>query len=92
MAFNARSLATIWSFPYGTESKKVTYYGYATADANATVIANGYFNDARSKLKVNDLIICMSVADGTGVPNVLRVSAVPATGNVTVANSFAAAA
>jgi hypothetical protein len=90
--FNKRSLAAFWSVPTGTANKCVNFYGYATEDANATVLTAGYFNDAREKLKVNDIIICMSVAAGTGVANILKVTAAPSTGNVTVADSFAAPA
>lgn len=90
MAFNIRSLALYFSAPYDT-NKQVNFYKYATKDAAATVTTAGYFNDARSKLKVNDVIECMAVAGGTGDHLVLRVTAAPATGNVTVAADTAAA-
>lgn len=92
MAFEARSLTAMWSSPYGTTGAKVTRYLYATGDANATVLAAGYFNNARAKLKVNDIIECVSVAGGVGVVNILKVTAAPASGNVTVADSFGAPA
>jgi hypothetical protein len=85
MAFNKRSLCLFNSTPYGTASKTVNWYGYATADAAATVVAAGYFNDARDKLKVNDVIMVMAVADGTGDWLLLKATAVPASGDVTVA-------
>jgi len=92
MAFDKRSLARFVTSPYGTASKSVGFFAYATADANATVLTAGYFNDARETLKVNDVIHCISVADGVGVANVLKVTAAPSSGNVTVASAFAAAA
>jgi hypothetical protein len=91
MAFNARSLCLFNSTPYGAASKTVNWYGYGTPDAAATVVAAGYFNGARDKLKVNDVIMAMTVADGVGDLLVLKATAVPASGDVTVAvNSEAA--
>lgn len=89
--FAARSLA-LFASSVVTPLKQVSWYTYATPDANATVLAAGYFNNAREKLKVNDVILCVSVANGVGVLNALTVTAVPATGNVTVDDSFAAPA
>jgi hypothetical protein len=80
MALNLRSLALFASSAYGTAPTKVNYYTYATADAAATVLASGYFNDARAKLRANDVINVMSVADGTGDFLVVRVASVPAAG------------
>lgn len=85
MALNIRSLALANSTPYGTAGKTVNWYNYGTADAVATVIAAGYFNGARDKLKVNDSIDAMCLADGVGDRVSLIVTAVPAAGNVTVA-------
>lgn len=87
--FAPRSLA-LFASSVVSPTKQVSWYTYATADANATVLTDGYFNNAREKLKVNDVIHCLSVANGTGVVNVLKVTAVPASGDVTVANSFGA--
>lgn len=89
--FNVRALALFTSSPTGTAGKSVNFYTYATEDANATVLTAGYFNGARDKLKVNDVITCMSVAAGVGVLNMLKVTAAPSTGDVTVANAFTAA-
>lgn len=90
MAFEPRSLALFNSCPYGpggaVPAKNINFYNYATADAAATVTTAGYFNAARDKLELNDLIGAMCVADGTGDFVTLRVTAVPAApGNVTVA-------
>jgi hypothetical protein len=54
-------------------------------DTLATIIAAGYFNNLRDKLAVNDMIHIMSVANGVGNRGFVTVTAVPATGNVTVA-------
>lgn len=86
MALNLRSLALGPSTPFGTASKAISWYKYATADAAATVIAAGYFNGARDKLKVNDQIDAVCVADGVGDRVSVIVTAVPAApGDVTVA-------
>jgi len=84
MAFNIRSLTLYASAPVATNTA-VNFYVYATADAAATVLTAGYFNDARSKLKVNDVIEAMAVATATGDRLTLKVTAAPASGNVTVA-------
>lgn len=91
MAFNIRSLVLVASTPVGTNDA-VNWYKYAAADAAATVATAGYFNDARSKLKVNDAIDIMAVATGTGDQLRVTVTAAPATGNVTVAVDPEAAA
>ena len=93
MSLNLRSLALFASAPYGAATaaaSKVNFHVYATADAQATVLTAGYFNGARDKLKVNDAIFCMSVAGGTGVLDALKVTAVPSSGDITVAKQFAA--
>jgi hypothetical protein len=86
MAFGKTSLNLYTSSPYGGAGKNINFYSYATADAPATVLTAGYFNDARDKLKANDVIDAMTSADGTGDRLHLRVVAVPVgAGNVTVA-------
>ncbi len=86
MPFNIRSLALHNSTPFGTAGKAVNWYNYASADAVATVIAAGYFNAARDpKLKVNDVVECMCLADGVGDRVSVIVTASPAAGDVTVA-------
>lgn len=84
MAFKIRSLALAHSVPV-SETTSWNRYTYATADAAATVLADGYFNEARAKLKVNDQIEVCAVHGGTGDFLTLKVTAVPATGDVTVA-------
>lgn len=85
MAFEPRSLCLFNSTPYGSAGKRVDWMAYATPDAVATVVAAGYFNNARAKLRVNTVIEALCVADGVGDRVSLTVTAVPAAGNVTVA-------
>ncbi|CDX54570.1 hypothetical protein MPL1032_190155 [Mesorhizobium plurifarium] len=83
--FEPRSLCLVNSVPYGTAGAKVNFFHYATGDAAATVLTDGYFNAARDKLQVNDVIEAMTVAGGTGDKLSIKVTASPASGNVTVA-------
>lgn len=86
-----RSLVLFASTPTGVANTAVNWYVYASGDAAATITTAGYFNGARDKLKVNDIIFVMAVAAGTGDFLALKVTAAPATGDVTVAvNSEAA--
>lgn len=55
----------------------------AGADTVATVTAAGYFNDVRGMLRVGDRIDLTAAADTAF--RVLSVTAVPSTGDVTVA-------
>jgi hypothetical protein len=93
MALALRSLALYASVPHSTTGR-TDFFKYATPDAVATVIAAGYFNDARTKLKVNDVIDAVCVVGGVGDRVSLLVTAAPqVTGNVTVAvNTDATAA
>jgi len=58
---------------------------YATDDPAATVEAAGYFNGARAFLRKGDIILATMVNSGTAVTKQYVASAVPATGNVTIA-------
>jgi hypothetical protein len=60
-------------------------YFYASADADATIAAAGYFNSARARLHKGDVIITAAVLGGTPTCKMYVVTAAPATGNVTVA-------
>jgi hypothetical protein len=62
-------------------------YFYASADADATIIAAGYFNNARARLHKGDIIITASSIGGTPNTKTYVVTAVPASGNITVAVS-----
>jgi hypothetical protein len=59
-------------------------YFYASADADATIAAAGYFNSARARLHKGDVIITAGVIGGTATCKMYVVQTVPATGNVTV--------
>lgn len=86
MALNKRSLVLSASVPHTADGPPVNFYKYAhPTDTMATIIAAGYFNDVRDKLKVNDHISFMAVAGGVGNYGEAVVTAAPATGNVTVA-------
>ncbi|MER9622676.1 hypothetical protein NKI98_14755 [Mesorhizobium sp. M0222] len=86
MAFEPRSLSLVNSVPYGTAGNRVDFFHHATPDAVATVIAAGYFNASRTKLRVNSVIESLCVADGVGDRISMIVTAAPqVTGNVTVA-------
>lgn len=85
MAFAIRSLTRTATVPVAS-GRNFNSYAYATDDAVATVIAAGYFNAARSTLKVNDQIDSVCVHNGTGDRVSVLVTAVPADpGNITVA-------
>lgn len=60
-------------------------WGYSTPDAVATLTAAGYFNGQRDRLGVGDTILASAGIGGTPATVILRVAAVPGTGNVTVA-------
>lgn len=86
MALNTRSLVRLAQAPQGTAggasgSIQNTSWFYTTADAAATVETAGYFNGVRGQLTVGDVILAACSASA----KFLRVTAVPATGNVTVA-------
>lgn len=66
-------------------------YQYATDDAAATVEAAGYFNSARSRLVKGDVIIARMAMAGTPIVKVYIATAVPSTGNVTIALAATAA-
>lgn len=92
MALTLRSLALFASSATATPGEKVNHYTYATADTLATVLAAGYFNDARLKpLKIGDVILVSSGVGGTNDFAIVRVTAVPSSGNVTVAKDGGAA-
>lgn len=84
MAHNPRGLNRIGSST-SAAGVTVSIFLLATDDAAATVLAAGALNDNRSELKVNDIIIIMAVAGGTGDMLIVKVTAVPASGNVTIA-------
>lgn len=85
MAFLNRSLTRVVTVPVAS-GRNWNKYAYATDDAAATVIAAGYFNGARSTLKVNDSIEVLAVHNGVGDRISLTVLTVPADpSNITTA-------
>lgn len=85
MALNKDQLskvANLHSVAGAATSRQMWHYN-GGADAVATVVAAGYFNDVRGFLAVGDVIIVVAAANAAF--RVLTVATVPATGNVTVA-------
>ena len=94
MAFNANTeralarLQTPSSVGLASGAQKnalISVFAYSTDDAAATVEAAGYFNSARLRLTVGSIILASMVNAGTPVLKAYVVTAVPATGNVTIA-------
>lgn len=83
MAFKIKNCRKITDLAHDAGS--INIWAYATTDAAATVLAAGYFNDLRFRLSVNGIMIIMAVAGGVGDMLIVKVTAVPATGDVTVA-------
>lgn len=84
MALDTRALRRVTSVEV-LPNVLVHDFFYATADALAVVTTAGYFNNSRAALTVHSTI--RAVVDYSGTANYvsLRVTAVPASGNVTVA-------
>lgn len=91
MAFSPRSLvrqsvsAPVGSTAGAAQQQQVSYFIYATDDPAATVETAGYFNNARAILSKGDIISASMVNSGTPVRKGYIVTAVPTSGNVTVA-------
>ena len=73
-----------------SNTKFIRWLNYATNDIKATVIAAGYFNDARADLSVGSIIDAEVNCGATQESIRLRVTAVPAAGNITVASALPA--
>lgn len=85
MALNKTQLSKVGnlnSIAGATGSKQLWHYD-AGADSVATSVAAGYFNDVRGYLKVGDRIDLVAATQTAF--RVLTVTAVPASGNITVA-------
>lgn len=91
MSFTPRALvrqatqAPVGSAAGAPQEQQVSLFLYATDDAAATVETAGYFNLARATLKKGDAIDAVMVHSGSVVRKAYVATAVPATGNVTVA-------
>lgn len=85
MAFKIEQLKRRSQLHLPTAKRVASFWDHATEDAVATVMAAGYFNDARHHLEVGDAIFSKAGIGGTAVFAVLNVTAVPASGDITVA-------
>ena len=63
------------------------HWTYTTADAKATVVASGYFNDRASELNVGDLIWSVDANGGTETFTLVFVDAISAADVVTTLSS-----
>ena len=59
---------------------------YNSADAIATVVASGYFNEITNRLKQFDVIIAVTSTGGTAAVDVLVVTSATGAATVTTAN------
>lgn len=84
MAFNIKALSRFNTSDRGALSQ-TNFYHYSTEDAAAVVLADGYFNAARSILKKGDCIQAVAVLGGTPDYLNILILTVPDTGNVTCA-------
>lgn len=90
MALALRSLQQTGETVVGDASgnptgRTIRTFVYATDDAVATVETAGYFNGARAFLVLGSTIKAVMVLGGSLIFKEYVVTAVPATGNVTVA-------
>jgi len=85
MALNKTQLSKVANLNAvaGAAGTKQLWHYDAAADSVATAVAAGYFNTARGFLKVGDVIHLVAAAQTAF--RVLTVTAVPASGNITVA-------
>lgn len=79
MAFTAASFNRI-----ANGSMKV--FAYSSADAIATIVASGYFNDVYQELAQGDLILVAGGVGGTETADLLVVNSATGATTVTVAN------
>lgn len=84
MAYAEKALVRVAQTPVAAV-RVLTLWLYATADAVATVETAGYFNSARARLTKGDQIDASMVIDGSVVAKKYCVTAVPASGDVTIA-------
>jgi hypothetical protein len=72
-------------------NRTIHFCNYATDHTAAEVVTAGYFNDSRAALTVGSIIDAVIDVDGTKDNIRVRVTAAPASGNVTVAYDGVAA-
>lgn len=83
MAFKIEQLKRYAQVYLPTAKRQCNFFFHATEDPAASVAAAGYFNLARHKLKVGDVIVSKSGITATEVLQFLDVTAVPGSGDVT---------
>lgn len=86
MAFNEKSLSrqTLGAASAEGNAGHSSIYMYRTAEAFAAVMAAGFFNNARPRLKKGDIIDIVSGVGATVAVDRIKVDSVPSTGNVLV--------
>lgn len=84
MAFSATEFLPLSSM---ANSNAPRHWTYTTADAKATVVASGYFNDVANLLHVGDLIWSVDANGGTETFTLVFVDAISAAGVVTTLSS-----
>lgn len=88
MTLSVKSLIRIGQAPRGTTGGAAnggalnSLFFYPSADAFATIAGAGYFNAERKQLAVGDIIIVSAASNKGGL---YHVTAVPASGDVTIA-------
>ncbi len=90
MAYAEKCLHRITQAPVGAttgsaKQAQISKWLYGTDDAAAVVETAGYFNSARSLLSVGDQIEASMAVASSAVSKDYVVTAVPASGNVTIA-------
>lgn len=68
-----------------SNTRQIGFKFHATDDTKTEVTTAGYFNNVRADLSVGTIIAVVADLDGTPKFMFLRCTAVPASGNVTVA-------
>ena len=84
MAFSATEFLPMSSM---ANSNAPRHWTYTTADAKATVVGSGYFNDAAPQLNVGDLIWSVDANGGTETFTLVFVDAISAANVVTTLSS-----
>ena len=84
MAFSSTEFLPLSSM---ANSNAPRHWTYTTADAKATVVASGYFNDVADSLKVGDVIWSVDANGGTETFTMVFVDGISAAGVVTTLSS-----
>ena len=84
MAFTASTFLPLSGM---ANSDAPRHWTYTTADAKATVVGSGYFNDVASVLNVNDLIWSVDANGGIQTFTLVLVDAISASDVVTTVSS-----